>query len=44
MSDLYDVAHVAEWDPYNWHDLGHASWVGYCMYYADPAQQKITAG
>ena len=33
---LYDLAHVAEGDPYNLHDLAHVSWVD--LYYADPAQ------
>ena len=28
MHDVYDLAHVAGWEPYNLHDLGHVSWVG----------------
>ena len=24
---VYDLAHVAVWDPYNVHDLAHVSWV-----------------
>ena len=29
LYDLYDLAHVAGWDPYNPHDdLDHVSWVG----------------
>ena len=27
LYDLYDLAHVAGWEPYNPHDLGHVSWV-----------------
>ena len=25
IPDLYDLAHVAEWEPYNLHDVGHVS-------------------
>ena len=28
LYDLYDLAHVAGQEPYNPHDLAHASWVG----------------
>ena len=32
--DLYDLAHVAGWEQYIPHDLGHASWVGLVLYRA----------
>ena len=32
LHDLYDLALVAGWEPYNLHDLGHASWVGSVLY------------
>ena len=38
--DLYDVAHVAGWDPYHVHDLGHVS-EGLDIYYTHPAQYLI---
>ena len=25
---MYDLAHVAEWEPHNQHDIAHVSWVG----------------
>ena len=28
IPDLYDLAHVAGWEPCNLHDLGQVSWVG----------------
>ena len=28
IHDLYDLAHVAGWEPFNLHDLAHVSWVG----------------
>ena len=28
LYDLYDLAHVAGWEPYGRHDLGHVSWAG----------------
>ena len=28
LYDLYDLAHVAGWEPCNLHDLGLVSWVG----------------
>ena len=40
---LYDLAHVAGWEPYNLHDLGRVSWVG-SVPYTDPAQSLATAG
>ena len=30
--DLYDLAHVAGWEPYNLPDLGQDSWVGSVIY------------
>ena len=41
--DLYDLAHVAGWDPYDLPDLAQVSWVG-SVYYADPAQPLTTVG
>ena len=35
IHDLYDLAHVAGWEPYNLHDLAHLSWVGSVLY-TDP--------
>ena len=32
MHDVYDLAHVAGWEPYNLHDLGHVSRVGPVLY------------
>ena len=33
MYDLYDVPHVAGWEPYILHDLAaHVSWVGSVLY------------
>ena len=37
------VAHVAGWEAYNLHDLGHVS-CGLDLYYADPAQPLTAAG
>ena len=32
LYDLHDLAHVAGWEPYHLHGLGHVSWVGYVFY------------
>ena len=42
LACLFDLAHVAGWDPYNRHGLGHISWVGSVLC-IDPAQ-PFTAG
>ena len=43
-----DLAHVAGWEPYNMHNLGHTYFLGwFCTIhtdYADPAQPLTTAG
>ena len=44
--DLYDPAHIAGWEPYKLHDLGHVSWVGSVLgsvLYTDSTQHFITA-
>ena len=28
---LYDLAHIAGWEPYILHDLAHVSWDGYVL-------------
>ena len=40
---IYDLAHVAGWEPYNLHDLGHASY-RLDLYYTDPAQHIVAGG
>ena len=40
----YDLAHVAEWEPYNLHDQYTALVPGLELYHTDPAQHIITAG
>ena len=37
MEDLYHllIAHTTRWEPYDLHDLVHASWVGYVVYVND---------
>ena len=42
LYDLYDLAHVARWEPYNLHHLGHVSRDGFVL--IDPAQHVTTAG
>ena len=32
LYDLYDLARVAGWEPYDLHDLGHVSLVGSALY------------
>ena len=32
LCHLYDLAHVAGWERYNQHHLGHVSWVGSVPY------------
>ena len=32
LYDLYALAHVAGWEPYDLHHLGHAPWVGSVLY------------
>ena len=46
LYDLYDLAHVAGWDPYNLHDLltAHVSWAESVLLSADPPQPLTTAG
>ena len=39
---LYDIGHVAWWDPYNLRDLARIPRLD--LYYADPAQPLTTAG
>ena len=29
---MHDLAHVAGWEPYDAHNLGHVSWVGSVLY------------
>ena len=41
--DLYDLAHVAGWEPYNPHDLAHCFLGLDLPYKADPAQPLTTA-
>ena len=42
---MYDLAHVARWEPYNPHDLPRAGFLGWiCVTYTAPAQYLITAG
>ena len=40
--DLYDLAHVAGWEPYDLRDLPHVS-CGLDLYYVDPAQPLLIA-
>ena len=42
LYDLYDLAHVAAWEPHNLRHLGHIP--GLDLYYTDHAQRHITAG
>ena len=44
LYDLYDLAHVVRWGPYNLHGVGHVSWVGSVLQYADLAQHLIAEG
>ena len=32
IPDLYDLAHVSPWEPYNLHDLGKVFWIGSVPY------------
>ena len=42
---MYDLAHVAGWDPYSLHDLAHVSWVGSVLHrYTYVAPSLTTAG
>ena len=43
LSDLYDVAHVAGWEPHSPHDVGHISGVGSDLYSTDSAQHLTAA-
>ena len=41
--DLYDLAHVTAWEPYNLHDLCNTD-PGLDLYNTGPAKHLITAG
>ena len=38
--DLYCVAHVAVWKPYDLHDLAHISWVGPVLHRSCPTSHN----
>ena len=42
LYDLYDLAHVAAWEPYNLHDVGQFPGLDLCC--TDPAQHLTRAG
>ena len=42
--DLYGLAHITEWEPYDLHGVAVVSWGGSVLYaHADPEEDIITA-
>ena len=44
MYDLYGLAHVAGWEPYNLPNLGDVSWAGYVLYRSCTTNQNGRLG